>query len=374
MNKQNYLEIPKDKQNYMEISKDKQICGFRPENINLVQYEIEDCIISIFKKMPLIKSTKVIYYFCGYNDYFYHYHMLEKGFDIVVIDIPGFGFNKKYDINNNMNIYSEGKYFNYYDDISKIVKRLDLVFETLRNHSKFNFNTIYKNYNYIYGHSTGGHIVLSYISESENLPINFNRIILNSPLTRFYCSPIKVPVLNFNLDLNNFLYYSIKILGLFSKKIDMRAIVMGKKSDNSKSIILLNNLIKNIQNNDNEIDLRFKSNIGQPMLFGWINCVHSQTQKMINNKNKIKIPTILICSKSYGSNTYDSNGSNTTNAYNHDDTLNPDFICEDIKKIIYDKNENLKVYQRNTGHDIMLEPNNDDDKESWETYFKLMFN
>jgi hypothetical protein len=28
----------------------------------------------------------------------------------------------------------------------------------------------------------------------------------------------------------------------------------------------------------------------------------------------------------------------------------------------------------NTGHDIMLEPNNDNDKEYWETYFELMFN
>ena len=95
-----------NKQKYQEIPETEQICRFRPENINLVQYKIEDCIISVFKRTQLIKSTKVIYYFCGYNDYFYHYHMLEKGFDIVVIDIPGFGFNKKYDIDdNNITIY-----------------------------------------------------------------------------------------------------------------------------------------------------------------------------------------------------------------------------------------------------------------------------
>jgi alpha-beta hydrolase superfamily lysophospholipase len=362
-----------NKQKYQEI-KDKQICRFIPENITLVQYKIADCIISVFKKKPLIKSTKVIYYFCGYNDYFFHYHMLKEDFDIVVIDIPGFGFNKEYDHHNNMNIYSEGKFFNYYDDISQIVKKLNSVFEILANDPNFNFKNIYTNH-YIYGHSTGGHIILSYISESKNPPITFNRILLNSPLTRFYFPPIKVPVLNFNLDFNNFLYYSIKILGLFSKNIDLQAIFFGKNSDISEFIKMTNDLIINIEKT-NQIDLRFKSNISQPKLFGWINCVHSQTQKMINNKKKIQIPTVLICSKSYGSNTYGSNtyGSNTTNAYNHDESLNPEFSCEDIKKIICDKNENLKVYQMNTGHDIMLEPNNDNDKEYWETYFELMFN
>ena len=339
---------------------DPQICGFCPNNIDLKQYKIADCIISIFKKQVLI-SKKVIYYFCGYNDYFFHYHMLKDNFDIVVIDIPGFGFNKKYDIDNyGMNIYSDGNKFGYYDDISQIVKSLDLVFNILVG-DQFNFNNIYKDH-YIYGHSTGGHIVLSYISESKSTICHkFKRIILDSPLTRFYFPPIKVPVLNFNLDLNNFLYYSIKILGFLSKNIDIVAIFKGNKIDNSKYINLIDNLIKNVQNNNgNKIDLKFKSNILQSLLVGFINCVHYQTQKMINNKEKIKIETILICSKMYGS--------NTTDVYNYDDSLNPDFIVSDIRKIICDKN--LTVHQTNTGHNVMLEPIT----ESWENYFNLMFN
>jgi alpha-beta hydrolase superfamily lysophospholipase len=350
---------------YVSYIKDKQICGFCPENIILDQYKIADCIISVFKRSilpPLIKSTKVIYYFCGYNDYFFHYHMLKDGFDIVVIDIPGFGFNKKYDLDSNkMTIYSEGKFFNYYDDISKIVKRLDSVFEILAKDPDFNFYTIYTNH-YIYGFSTGGHIVLSYISESENLPIKFDRIVLDSPLTRFYLPPIKVPVLNFNLDLNNFIYYSIKILGLFFKNIDLQAIFLGKKSNSSSYIKMIDDLIENIQNNKNKINTKFKSNIGQPILFGWLNCVHSQTQKMINKKNKISIPTVVICSKSYGS--------NTVKAYKHDDTLDPNICESDLREIIH--NDNLKIYRKNTGHNVMLEPNNDN--ESWKDNFDIMFN
>ena len=337
---------------------EKQICGYLPPEIELTQYKIGKCIISIFKRQnpSTVIINKVIYYFCGYSDYFFHYHLLDYSFDIVVIDLPGFGFNKEYETTNP---YSEGKYFNYYDDIGQIVRQLDIVFETLD--VFFKVNEVYTE-QILYGHSTGGHIILSYISETKQTRVSFHKMVLNSPLTRFFFPPISFSVFHFkfSLDINFCLYYFLKVLGYVSKEIDLRAILKGKKSDISSSITLVNNLIHHIQKNENSIDLKFTSNIGQPMLLGWINCVHNQTEKMKNNSTKITVPTVLICSKSFKYNLKEE-------TYDTDEVLQPRFIISDIKP------ENLLVYKKNTGHDVLLEPENDNDNESWKDYFEIMF-
>jgi hypothetical protein len=335
---------------FVSNNKEPPRIGFIPDHIKLYQYNLLDCIVSIFKNYKdTTTDRKVIYYFCGYNDYFFHYHMLKDGFDIIVIDIKGFGFNKLHDPTNP---YSEGQYFNYYDNIDTIVNKLDYVFSELKNINEYNKD--YKKH-LIYGHSTGGHIVLSYLYESIKKPITFDRIVLNSPLTKFYLPPIFVPI-----------YYFSKIAGCFTKNIDLRKILRGKKSDISPYINTTNQLIKYIQNDDNQVDLRFKSNIGQPILIGWINCVNSQIAKMKSSKKKINIETIMICSESFSD--------VTSQDYNHDDTLNPDYCEQDVNKII--QNGKLTTYRKKTGHDIMLEPYNDNDNDTldnWKAYFDIMF-
>jgi alpha-beta hydrolase superfamily lysophospholipase len=219
--------------------------------VSITQYKANGCIVSVFayKTKPSKRSSKskgpkgVIYYFCGYNDYFYHYHMLNEQFDIVAIDIPGFGFNKQYDPNHP---YSDGSLFNYYDDVGQVVSRLDSVFSTL--YSTLNHRRKYRTH-HLCGHSTGGHIVLTYVSESK-MSFSFDRIALSSPLTRFYFPPITVPLVNWSFDLTPAISGVVTSLGGVHPHFDIGEALRGKAVDYSADVENINTLLRHIQNNN----------------------------------------------------------------------------------------------------------------------------
>ena len=90
----------------------------------------EYTILTLFQKDKNSYQENIMFYFCGYDDYFYHTYIFnckKFNFDILVIDIPGFGFNKKYDNHNKINN-------NYYDNINKLNSNLDIVFSYIDNH------------------------------------------------------------------------------------------------------------------------------------------------------------------------------------------------------------------------------------------------
>ena len=289
-----------------------------------------------------MNTKRIMFYFCGYDDYFYHYHMLnqvdEKTYtDIIVIDIPGFGYNKSYI----KDAYNEISSYNYFDNTDEMCKKINDVLIYITN------SDIYKIKNYeqhiILGHSTGGHIALSYVSRyynednKENHPFVIERICLNSPLTQIYF------VSNI---ITKLIYYLSLIIGYFSKQYDLRKLLVGTTQNNDYNIKLLNKCLYLINpDGSNIIDYIYKSNIGQPLLVGFINAVNKETHRLIYNKNKINIKTIVICSNKYGI--------DATN-YHMDDSTHPDYTINDIKKIIEPKY--LTLCQTNTGHDVLIKP------------------
>ena len=132
----------------------------------------------------------VLFYVCGFDDYVYHSHIFnyEKDFDVIVIDIPSFGFNKRYPKDKP---YPAANGFNYYDNLSAIVEYMASAFDYTKSEDKYE-------HSYLYGHTTSGHIVINYLDylQSKNRPIEFTKVLLCSALTRFYdTSPIKLMIL-----------------------------------------------------------------------------------------------------------------------------------------------------------------------------------
>jgi len=249
-----------------------------------------------------------MYYFCGYDDYFYHFHVFEyaKDFDVLVVDIKGWGYNKRYCSRFPYPVESK---FNYYDNAPYIIENLEVAFNFCNNKYKF------KN-KYLYSHSTGCNIVNTYLYhlQSNKKPIEFTRVFLCSPLTRFYDpSPIKLILL---IMLSMF-------LGLFTKNFDINALINGpnKPSDKTDYNRALNSIHRT--KGLNYIHNGYTAVVAQPKLNGWINYVESSTDLMKKNNVKIDCDVYLVCSKKYGTYGY----------FQHDQYLNPQYILEDIKSI-----------------------------------------
>ena len=58
----------------------------------------------------------------------------EKDFDVIVIDIPTFGFNKRYPKDKP---YPVDNGFNYYDNVSAIVKYMAIAFDYIKSEYKY---------------------------------------------------------------------------------------------------------------------------------------------------------------------------------------------------------------------------------------------
>jgi len=307
---------------------------------NKISDEMNYAICTLFKKNINKESNTVLFYFCGYDDCFYHPHMFnyKDDFDIMVIDIPGFGFNKKY-----TNNYNDSKCFNYYDNINNLNKSLDIVFNNIYN--------IVQQYDtkILFGHSTGGNILINYVyylenEKKEKNKINFNKLILNSPLTRF-AFPNFILKFFFKLVVNTLTFFNIK-------DFDTNAIVNGtnKTIDFDFTNQILNN-VNNTTNNDYNYIYPYKSKIYASKLTGLFWCVEKYNNYIINKLNgkHLKINCKSVCSTKYGNHGYGLG----------DVVLNPEYIKEDVDKI-FGKN---KVKSFSCIHDCMLEPTNDENDE-----------
>ena len=102
-------------------------------------------LLTEFRQDKDKKAEHVLFYFCGYDDYFYHCHIFnyaKKNIDVIVVDIPGFGYNKGYPKDK---LYHVENRFNFYDNLNVIVKYLSIAFDYIKNQYTY-ANT------YLYGH------------------------------------------------------------------------------------------------------------------------------------------------------------------------------------------------------------------------------
>jgi len=66
------------------------------KTVELVLGNNKSVLLTEFRKNKDRRAERVLYYACGYDDCFYHVHAFDFDLDVVVIDIPGFGYNKTY--------------------------------------------------------------------------------------------------------------------------------------------------------------------------------------------------------------------------------------------------------------------------------------
>ena len=309
---------------------------------NKISDEMNYAICTLFQKNINKKSKTILFYFCGYDDCFYHPHMFNSkhDFDIMVIDIPGFGFNKKYTDN-----YDDGKFFNYYDNINNLNKSLDIVFNNIHKYVEQYDTKI------LYGHSTGGNILINYVYYLEKNKIDtynnikFDKLLLNSPLTK---------LAHQNYILEVLLKIIVNIVTIFTYYIDINAIVFGTNKKNNFKIY--NKILNNVNNTNSNIDYDYiypyKSKIIQAKLAGWIATAENSIKQIINNLNdkRLNLPCKCICSTQFSKSIYALG----------DDCLNPKYIQEDINNIF--ENINIEAYQ--CIHDCLLEPGDDNDNEN----------
>ena len=302
-------------------------------------------------------NNTAIYFLPGKGNYWYYNHIRRRypAYDFFSIDLPGFGFNANYEKESYTyeNSTTKKKFTqpnNYYDD-------MDLVFEMLNN-SLLDLKTYLKlsyDANNLMGFSTGGFIALHHIWKLQILNnsdsyFQINKLLLISPLTRFYFGS-KYMDIGMHL-LNNF-------ISLFSYKFDY-GIFRSKNNSNTDEI---NRLLKSIYEYEAETEAKHKPdeiNIQKVLLgdnksitSGFITTTENTIQKMINSKIKINIPVRMVCSFTNLS---------SDSLYDADTSLNPDYMLKDIEKICGD----LSYKQFKCGHDAMCEPykNYKNDKKS----------
>ena len=291
--------------------------------VELSSYEY--IILTLFQKNRNSYQDNIMFYFCGYDDYFYHTYIFnyEKlNFDILVIDIPGFGFNKKYNTSKS-NIKN-----NYYDDINKLNNNLDIVFNYINNHHT------YSNYKkkYLYGHSTGGNIIINYLyhlQKHNRLKNSFDKVILNSPLTRFSLDPQNKSLIKWIIE---WLFKNIiNIIGLFIKDFDIKIFFdkNNKIKFNKTKNKILNSIYKT--NNINYVHLKYSYNYTAPIFIAWLICAERSIHKIIEKNRKINTKIKLMISK-------------------NDKILNYKYIKDDIEQIF--ESAEIKVYDGI--HDCLL--------------------
>jgi hypothetical protein len=293
------------------------------KTIELVFERDKSVLLTEFRKNKDKPADNVIIYFCGYDDYFYHFFLFDyekKDFDIIVVDIPGFGYNKRYSKNKP---YQVERLYNFYSRLSDITKPLDVAFDYC--FTKYSYNSTY-----LYSHSTGCNIVINYL-QNQKQDMKFTKILLCSPLTRFYDpSPLKMMLV----------MILCMIFGFFTNYLDINALINGidKKTDKTNYNKALNEIYGTV---DLEyVNHNYTSVVEQPKFNGWINFVQNSL-----NGVKLNYNVSLICSQQYGKSGY----------FVSDAFLNPQYMVEDIRKIFKDP----KIRQYRCGHDCLVSPSID---------------
>ena len=95
----------------------RNIQRFYVRTVELIAGKNKSVLLTEFRKNKDRQAERVLYCVCGYDDYFYHFHLFDFDLDVVAIDIPGFGYNKKY---SKSKPYEVEPLFNFYDDVSEV--------------------------------------------------------------------------------------------------------------------------------------------------------------------------------------------------------------------------------------------------------------
>ena len=267
----------------------------------------------------------MLYHVCGYDDYLYHFHLFDLDLDVVVIDINEFGYNKK---SSKSKPYEVERLFNFFDDVSEVCEIMKVAFDYIK-------SNYYYSKRYLYGHSTGGNVVINYLNHLQisKKPIDFTKVILCSPLTRFY-HPSPVVLL--------LLLVLCKILGHLTNYFDLNALVNGITKLSSKTNY--NRALKSIHGTSglNYVNNHYVNGVEQPKLNGWINAVEESIRSMKASGVKIDCNLIMVCAQQYG----------TAGYFDTDAFLNPADMVEDVKANF--KNPVIRQYK--CPHDCLLAP------------------
>ena len=68
------------------------------KTVELVLGHNNSVLLTEFRKNKDHRAEQVLYYVYGYVDYYYHFHVLDFDLDVVVIDIPGLGYSRPYEV------------------------------------------------------------------------------------------------------------------------------------------------------------------------------------------------------------------------------------------------------------------------------------
>ena len=339
----------------------------------ILTYSINDISSQFIKPTPQLishifplkkQNNKVIIFLPGYNNYFYYHHvrLSYPDYDFFSLDIPGYGFNGS----NSSEPYeylNEKIEPNYFDNIDNVCDMINSVLSA--NYSLDDSDIDIKTYNkkYLMGFSTGGFIATNYVykcdTEINNKYFKFDKLLLVSPLTKFYLSN--------NCLINNLTDFILSIINIFNKKTNLNlnsgkpytyALTVNKLITSIyEKMTLKNNIIndcdKYIINTNVTCNLQETAQLHS----GWFAHINNTTTKIIKSNKKIITPTKLVFSKNHTSK------SNTDN----DNLLYPKFIIEHLSHII--SHDSLMYKQFTCGHDALLEPfdnyNNDNDNISF---------
>jgi hypothetical protein len=260
-------------------------------------------------------NSRCIVYICGFDDYFYHYHVVEEYLDLdfIAIDLPGFGKNKGYEFDNhleNMELLC--------DCLSKTIKLYCSKFEIVD----------------ILGFSMGGNIALYYVWSAERnyelfLP---RKLLLLSPLVNFYIEWPGIAILATLLS---------RICYLFSNRIDLHYSYFDKETED---MLELEDIYSSEKLNKYEIEDFDINRIGgyhiKPFSNGTVVTVLNNINTMVNSTG-ITTETICLSSNKYGN-----------EPLKEDPAVNP----EDIKYYLEKICENLILNQVECGHQPLRQP------------------
>ena len=145
-------------------------------------------------------------------------------------------------------------------------------------------------------------------------PIEFTRVFLCSPLTRFYDpSPIKLIIL---------VRFAI-LVSLIDQFFDINALVNGRNKPNDKTYY--NKALNDIHGTNDLCYINFNctGKVKQPAFAGWIAFVELYTRIIKMTKVQIDCPVRMVASPSYGATGYFNTGSYS----------NPEYMVEDCKEM-----------------------------------------
>jgi len=259
-------------------------------------------------------NDRCIIYLPGFDDYFYHHHVVEEyqNIDFISLDIPGFGFNKGHDFDNHLQNMDTICYY---------------ISETTKHFCK------YKTID-LMGFSTGGHIATYYVwkSEQDNTLFRFRKLLLISPLLNIY------------LESTWSLYLGIFVSRLtyaFSSRINIRSDAWEYESYDYPELknIYSSEKLKKYKIKDFNI-FKVGGHFRKPISNGTIVTILNNIQQIIKG-NKITTPIICVCSTSYGPNYL------TQDSYCHH---------QDITTILHKISDNYQLKKFECGHQPLKQP------------------